>query len=459
MRRLVLAFSLALPALPLPAMSDCAADVAALFHGGPLDPFERPNRRETTIIRAPDGSETAAADVLWDGVTRSINCYPGGCAMMIDREAWMGQNFDGPWTAAPTQAPDDPEAFARAIADDMAANLTEAVCAPDSLLDGRPAAKYIYRTRTSPNEFGSWFGGLYTAWIDAETGRLVRLEETESVASWAPDPAPAVKVTTIRYDETIEIRHRQSNRQLRPEADAARRQVGRMRDHLDPGAVGRQEGVGVARIDVVGDAHLAGVGALHQEEQHGAVALLGHQRQLQHVPRPALGGRIGKLGDPGVTAEGHRFHLDIGVGLALGRQQEVHPALLAVLHLRPHRVVARERRHFARLERSFQHPVGHRGVDPGEVAVDMLDQPPAELQLLLRVVVGLEPDLRAGVGEAHHRAGIGAMRDHLGAVLEPTVGQEPLVAAGERGGNEGLAKSIRRRWDRRRRMSTGVRRD
>ena len=199
MRHVILALALA---LPLPALGDCAADVAALFHGGPLDPFERPNRRETTVIVAPDGSENRVGRRAVGRRDPVDQLHPGGCAMMIDREAWMGQSFDGPWTPPRRQAPEDPEAFARAIADDMAANATDAVCAPESMLNGRPAAKYTYRTQTSPNEFGSWFGGLYTAWIDVETGRLVRLEETESVASWAPDPAPAVKITTVSYDDS-----------------------------------------------------------------------------------------------------------------------------------------------------------------------------------------------------------------------------------------------------------------
>ncbi len=203
--RLIFISTFALALAGHPAVADCTTEIAAMFSGGPFDPFERPNRRETTISIAPDGSETPVSDVLWDGPTRSINCYASGCAMAIDGEMWLGDSFDGPWTPAPTQAPSDPEAFVRQIADDLGANITEAHCNGSQTLGDGAALQFVYRTKTNPNEFGSWFGGLFTAWIDPDTGRLVRLEETESVASWAPEPNPAVKVTTVIYDDAISV--------------------------------------------------------------------------------------------------------------------------------------------------------------------------------------------------------------------------------------------------------------
>ena len=205
MRPFLAALALAL-AGATPASAECAADVAALFTGGPLDPFERPNRREVTVIQAPDGSVKPALDVRWDGVDSSINCAPTGCTMVIGQKAWMGgASFDGPWSQAPTQLPDDPKLFARAIADDMAANITESACFGEVQLDGRPALKYGYRTKTNPNEYDSWFGGLFTVWIDVATGRLLRMEQTESISSWSPEPSPEVRITTVSYDETITI--------------------------------------------------------------------------------------------------------------------------------------------------------------------------------------------------------------------------------------------------------------
>lgn len=192
-------------ALPLPALADCAGEVAALFDDGPLDPFVRPNRREVTVTVAPDGSETPLSDVLWDGVTRSVNCTPTICAMQIDTQMWMKPAGMDAWTEAPSQLPDDPEAFAQAIVDDMAANLSDPACLGAQTLDGQAVTVFRYRTKTEPNEFGSWWGGLFTAFIADDTGRLVRLEETETVASWAAGPDPAVKVTTVTYDDGIVI--------------------------------------------------------------------------------------------------------------------------------------------------------------------------------------------------------------------------------------------------------------
>src|SRR3546814_2410934 len=54
---------------------------------------------------------------------------------------------------------------------------------------------------------------------------------------------------------------------------------------------------------------------------------------------------------------------------------------------------------------------------------------PGVAQLALRVVGLRQPDRCAGLGQAQHGAGIGAVGDNLGTVLEHHVGQETLVAA------------------------------
>jgi len=202
MRRLALVFALA---FPLPASADCAADVAALFQGGPLDPFERPNRREVTMLHSHDGPVTQVSDVLWDGVTRSINCTETLCAMQVGTEMWIKPQGMDDWMSAPSQLPEDPETFARAIADDMAANLSEAECLGPNVLDGRDVSVFRYRTKTNPNEFDAWFGGLFIAFIAADTGQLIRLEELESVSSFAPEPGLDLRVTDITYDDSISI--------------------------------------------------------------------------------------------------------------------------------------------------------------------------------------------------------------------------------------------------------------
>ncbi len=158
-----------------------------------------------TVSVAPDGTETPLSDVLWDGVTRSINCTAAMCAMQIDTAMWMKPAGTEAWAAAPSQLPDDPEAFAQGIVDDMAANLTEPECLGAQVQGGRDVTVFRYRTQTEPNQFGSWWGGLYTAFIAGDTGQLIRLEETESIASWAAGPDMAVKVTAVTYDDSISI--------------------------------------------------------------------------------------------------------------------------------------------------------------------------------------------------------------------------------------------------------------
>lgn len=204
MRICVPAFA-ALLALPLPVAADCAAEVAGLFQGGALDPFARPNRHEVTVAIHPDGSQTAVADVLWDGVARSANCTPNGCFLSIDAATWQGEGFAGPWVFVSEMAGYDPEPFTRAMNDSFAANVTEAECQGAGELEGRAVVSYRYRTRTDPNEYGSWFGGLYTAWIEVETGQLMRLAQAEGIASWAPEPSGDLLMTDVVYDPAIRI--------------------------------------------------------------------------------------------------------------------------------------------------------------------------------------------------------------------------------------------------------------
>ena len=187
------------------AADDCSAKIGKLFNGGAWDPFVRENRRETTVLRQPDGTETPSSDVLWDGPFKSINCTPHGCFMAIGNASWKGSSFDGPWTRSTDTGTIEPEQFVRATRDRLAASVSDPECPGATELDGQQAVLYRFFSKPEPNEHGSWWGGRYTVWVSPDAKRLLRIEIAEGIASWAPQPAKHVQVTTIVYDDTIRI--------------------------------------------------------------------------------------------------------------------------------------------------------------------------------------------------------------------------------------------------------------
>ncbi|MCA0870861.1 hypothetical protein LCL97_08500 [Seohaeicola saemankumensis] len=184
---------------------ECRDTIAALYQGGALDPFERPKRREVTVSVQPDGSESLVTDVIWDSVTRSVALSGGTYYLTFDGEMWSGPSFEGPWTPTGSSLPEDFEQMTRQMADQSAANITEAQCPGQTEVGGNSWTTYVYRTKTDPNVHGSWFGGLHTAYIDPASGELARLEIAEMVSSWAPDPTAHKNVTTVSYDPSVAV--------------------------------------------------------------------------------------------------------------------------------------------------------------------------------------------------------------------------------------------------------------
>lgn len=192
---------------PTQAFADCSREIVALLKdGGAWDPFVRENRRETTVIRKADGSESPSSDVLWDGPLRSINCTPNGCFMAIGADSWSGSSFEGPWKSTGNNGIKDPEAFVRGTRDRLAASVAEAECPGKTELDGKAAVLYRFFSKPEPNEYGSWWGGRYSVWTDPQATRLLRIELAEGIASWAPAPSKDVQVTSITYDSNIVVK-------------------------------------------------------------------------------------------------------------------------------------------------------------------------------------------------------------------------------------------------------------
>ena len=201
----VLSISSCVVALAGPAAAECIDEVKALFVGGPIDPFSRPAWRETTVKIAPDGSETHVVDATWQDPTRVLSYSNNMYITAIGPDTWMAQSADGPWTASGAYLPEDVEAFHKFTNETLMRNMTDVECHGTSKLDGQAVVTYSYRTKTDPNEYGSWFGGLHRAFIDVESNLLVRMEVRESVASWAPEKSEDLTVTTLVYDPTIRI--------------------------------------------------------------------------------------------------------------------------------------------------------------------------------------------------------------------------------------------------------------
>jgi len=185
--------------------ADCTAEIKSLFQGGPWDPFVVGNRRVTTVNLHPDGSTTPSSDVLWDGPFKSINCTVNGCFMGIKNASWSGPSFDGPWAKSGDKGIEDFEAFVRNTSDRLAESVKEAECLGETDLDGKSARLYRFFSKSEPNEYGSWWGGRYSYWVDVATNRVVRTELADGIASWAPEPSKDVQVTTVVYDDTIRV--------------------------------------------------------------------------------------------------------------------------------------------------------------------------------------------------------------------------------------------------------------
>ena len=203
MKALKIAFAVTL--LAVPAAADCIAEVKSLFVGGPIAPFARGPWHEVTMIVAEDGTETLSADSEWETPSRVKTITPTSHIIAIGSETWMSNTKGESWDYVGATLPDDIEAFHKAHNAALMRNMTDVFCEGTVELDGQMMNKYIYRTKTDPNEFDSWFGGLYTAFIDVENNQLKRLEIRESIASWAPEPAKTTSITVLDYDIGIKV--------------------------------------------------------------------------------------------------------------------------------------------------------------------------------------------------------------------------------------------------------------
>jgi hypothetical protein len=183
----------------------CRDEVAALFDGGPLDPRTVSPRVITAVLVAADGTVTPQYEATIETVTRSMNHINGMYILMDGTRSFMGDGPDGPWTETGNSMPADGAARSLAQAQSMQRNLSDTECLGQGDLGGQTVVAYRYRTRVDPTPEGSWWGALYTTYIDPVTGLMVRQDGAERIASWAETPSTDTEVLTIRHDPAIRL--------------------------------------------------------------------------------------------------------------------------------------------------------------------------------------------------------------------------------------------------------------
>lgn len=194
----------ALASMPGAALADaCRDEIVALMQGA-LDPFNRPPHIQKTIVYDPDGA------VKWDLLSlvetplRTISGQPSSnwFTMAIDTQVWNGPSPEGPWTA---NAAGMPEGRAEAMAEDqqeMIANLTDTDClGPDEA----GSMRYTYRTQTTPDATGAYFGSLDTITVDAASGQVILFDRTEFINSWSEGVSMERWVSEVTFDDAIKV--------------------------------------------------------------------------------------------------------------------------------------------------------------------------------------------------------------------------------------------------------------
>lgn len=240
--------------------------------------------------------------------------------------------------------------------------------------------------------------------------------------------APAYRGSLPKVPE-VDCSARFQNRQCARDRDLISGNFSAKAKHFDTGGPCCIECGAVSGVQITRQQEPVAVRTLNKVKHHRAVTLRDHRGQISQVFRAAFSHAIRKLGKAGLAHQVNVFHLDISVGQALFAEQKVDPAVGAVPYLRPHLSIGSQRLDCALLQRLFHHAVRHGSVDPGHMSAGQVDQTPTELELLLRIVVRLEPYPRARLGQTHHRAGVRAMGHDLAPVrLKRDIGKEPFVA-------------------------------
>ncbi|WGW04905.1 hypothetical protein [Tropicibacter oceani] len=207
MRLFLLITAALVPAAPAMAY-DCHDRVAAMFDGGPLDPFQRPPHSYANTVTGTDGVVQYVFDVWWQTPVRAISGMRGGAlyTLMVGSDTWTGPSAKGPWTEMMNQLPEDHEAYQREVVRQQQTNLKGADCAGLVEIDGHTLDKVSFYTQTDPTgDMGSWFGASNTVYVDPETGQVARWDMTGFTNSFSQTVTLDNHVLIFTYDPSIRI--------------------------------------------------------------------------------------------------------------------------------------------------------------------------------------------------------------------------------------------------------------
>lgn len=202
-----LALALVLSLGVTPARADaCHDEIAALFDGGPLDPFALPPHRFTHVVTGQDGSPRYAMTVTFESPVRMMTEMDTGMrSLVIGSESWMAQGKAAGWTKVPNVLPDDMAALHARNRDQMRANLTATECLGLVQVDGQPLTAYRYATQTDPDPAGIYYGATYTTYLDPDSGMKMRQEVDREISHYQPQPGTDHTVQVFTYDDSIAV--------------------------------------------------------------------------------------------------------------------------------------------------------------------------------------------------------------------------------------------------------------
>lgn len=192
-----------------PALADdCTTRIAAMFTGGALDAYQRPPHRHEKQVFDATGTLTITFQSIVETPLRTISgIKDGAMTLTIDDDTWTGPGPQGPWTASANNNPKNRKPWHLAMQTQQAKNLTDTQCVDGVALDGKTYDMVRYSTRTDPNPDmnNAYFGSSDTAYIDRESGQVMRLEQTGFFSSWLPEPGKDTHVTRFTYDADVKV--------------------------------------------------------------------------------------------------------------------------------------------------------------------------------------------------------------------------------------------------------------